>query len=320
MELSSASIRILLVDDLQVERMQLAIRLKQLGHSVEMAESGARALELYPSFEPELILLDISMPEMDGFEVAKHLRNKYEEWVPIIFLSSHEEPAMIARAIEAGGDDYLIKPVDKLVLNAKLVAMQRIASMRRELKLATAQLESMNSNLRKQVNEDGLTKVYNRRYINDEMQKMISWHGRHRLPMTVVLLDVDFFKAYNDTYGHIEGDSCLQRLADLLNKLFTRTGEFVGRYGGEEFAIIMSNSDGNYAEKQVNRIRMAISDLAIPHRESTVSSCVTVSQGAYSLIPTGRETTDDVFQVADQALYQAKHSGRDGYQVVTKDV
>lgn len=134
MQASGSSMKILLVDDVQLERMQLAIRLKQLGHIVETASSGHEALAIYADFEPEVILLDISMPDMDGFELSAKIRAMYPEWVPIIFLSSHDEPTMIACAIEAGGDDYLIKPVDKVVLNSKLIAMQRIAFMRRELK------------------------------------------------------------------------------------------------------------------------------------------------------------------------------------------
>ncbi|MFA0520242.1 response regulator, partial [Vibrio sp. 10N.222.55.E8] len=119
--------------------------------------------------DPELVLLDISMPDMDGFEVASEVRRQFPEWVPIIFLSGHEEPEMIAKAIDAGGDDYLIKPVNpvnKVVLNSKLIAMQRIAHMRRELKQSTAKLEELNILLQQQANEDGLTKLYNRRYMD----------------------------------------------------------------------------------------------------------------------------------------------------------
>ena len=153
-----SSMRILLVDDVQLDRMQLAIRLKQLGHIVEAVGSGREALDVYSDFDPELVLLDISMPDMDGFEVANEVRSRFPEWVPIIFLSGHEEPAMIAKAIDAGGDDYLIKPVNKVVLNSKLIAMQRIAHMRRELKQSTAKLEELNILLQQQANEDGLTK------------------------------------------------------------------------------------------------------------------------------------------------------------------
>ncbi|MDN3680715.1 diguanylate cyclase [Vibrio tapetis subsp. quintayensis] len=313
MEISNTSIRILLVDDLQLERMQLGIRLKQLGHKVEAVESGEKALKIYTSFDPELVLLDISMPVMDGFDVAQEIRTRFKDWVPIIFLSSHEEPEMIANAIEMGGDDYLVKPVNKMVLSAKLKAMQRIADMRRELKAVTAKLESVNSNLQQQVNEDGLTRIYNRRFIDSELKTMVTWHGRHSLPLTVILLDVDFFKLFNDNYGHIEGDQCLQKIASRLDSSFVRAGEVVGRYGGEEFVVILSNADVDYAEKQAERIRRSILDLAIQHKKSTVSGFVTVSQGVYSFIPTGQESLQDIFQQADVLLYGSKQNGRNQF-------
>ncbi|WP_394250311.1 diguanylate cyclase [Vibrio profundi] len=305
--------RILLVDDVQLDRMQLAIRLKQLGHNVEAVASGREALDVYPSFDPELVLLDISMPDMDGFEVSNEIRKLFPEWVPIIFLSSHEEPEMIAKAIDAGGDDYLIKPVNKLVLNSKLIAMQRIAFMRRELKQTTAQLETLNTLLQHQANEDGLTKVYNRRYMDEKLEEMIGWHGRRKASLTLILLDVDFFKPYNDNYGHIEGDKCLQKLAEAFRTSFGRAGEYVGRYGGEEFAIVLSDTESEQALKQAKRIKDIVEQVACKHDYSQVADFVTVSQGVYSFVPTGNETTNSVYKVVDSALYQAKQNGRNTF-------
>ncbi|MDF2154489.1 diguanylate cyclase [Vibrio sp. CAU 1672] len=317
MQQSATSMRIVLVDDVQLDRMQLAIRLKQQGHIVKAVSNGKEALAVYKSFDPELVLLDISMPDMDGFEVSRRIRDSFPDWVPIIFLSSHEEPEMIARAIDAGGDDYLIKPVDKLVLNSKLIAMQRIAQMRRELKQATAQLEEMNQKLQQQANEDGLTKLYNRRYIDHTLETMIGWHGRHKLAMTLILLDVDFFKPFNDNYGHIEGDRCLQALAKQLKVTFCRSGEYVGRYGGEEFVVLLSTTDAEAAEQAVARIEEAVQLLAYPHAFSSVASYVTVSQGAYVFQPTGHEAISDVYDQADNALYSAKSMGRNTHTMIT---
>ncbi|WP_084715823.1 diguanylate cyclase [Vibrio galatheae] len=304
---------ILLVDDVQMERMQLAIRLKQLGHTVEMASSGEQALELYPKFEPDLVLLDISMPEMDGFEVSMKIRELYPDWVPIIFLSSHDEPTMIASAIEAGGDDYLIKPVDKIVLNSKLIAMQRIAFMRRELKQKSAELAKANEELAHLAEEDGLTKVKNRRYIDQKLTEMIYQHGRHQLPMSVILLDVDRFKLYNDNYGHIEGDKCLIKLASLLSGLFVRSGEIVGRYGGEEFVVLLGYTDADKAIENAERIKTVIEQASIPHAFSDVSNIVTVSQGVYQLTPNGRESIEQIYDWVDKRLYKAKVSGRNRF-------
>ena len=314
MEITGSSMKILLVDDVQMERIQLAIRLKQLGHTVEMADSGSRALELYPQFEPELILLDISMPDMNGFEVSSKIRETYPDWVPIIFLSGHDEPSMVANAIEAGGDDYLGKPVDKIVLNSKLVAMQRIAFMRRELKQKTAALAKANEELAKLAQEDGLTKVKNRRCIDEKLQEMITMHGRHELPLSLILLDVDRFKLYNDNYGHLEGDRCLISIANILNKLFERSGEIVGRYGGEEFVVILGHTDQTKALKDAQRIQDSLAEASIPHLYSDISDFVTVSQGVYSKVPSGRESIDEFYDLVDKQLYQAKVSGRNQYK------
>ncbi|WP_186728032.1 MULTISPECIES: diguanylate cyclase [unclassified Vibrio] len=308
-----SSMRILLVDDVQLDRMQLAIRLKQLGHIVEAVGSGKEALNVYSDFDPELVLLDISMPDMDGFEVANEVRRQFPEWVPIIFLSGHEEPEMIAKAIDAGGDDYLIKPVNKVVLNSKLIAMQRIAHMRRELKQSTAKLEELNILLQQQANEDGLTKLYNRRYMDTKLEESIAWHGRRNISMTVILLDVDFFKPYNDNYGHIQGDKCLQELANTLRLLFVRAGEFVGRYGGEEFVLILSDTDSDTAMQQAIRIKEALHEMNYVHDYSTVSDRVTASQGVLSFVPEGGESIASIYEKVDQALYQAKQSGRNTF-------
>ncbi|EJG0041188.1 GGDEF domain-containing response regulator [Vibrio parahaemolyticus] len=310
------SMRILLVDDVQLDRMQLAIRLKQLGHIVKAVGSGIEALNTYESFDPELVLLDISMPEMNGFEVSLHVRETFPDWIPIIFLSSHEEPEMIAKAIDAGGDDYLIKPVDKLVLNSKLIAMQRIAHMRRELKQATAQLEQVNQLLTQQANEDGLTKLFNRRYIDQKLDSMVAWHGRHHMPMAMILLDVDFFKPFNDNYGHIEGDRCLQAIANQLKATFCRSGEYVGRYGGEEFVVLLSSTDAQTAEREAERIQEAMYFLDYQHEFSSVANRVTVSQGVFVFQPTGKENQADLYATADRALYTSKSLGRNTYTMV----
>ncbi len=309
-----SSMKILLVDDAQLERMQLQIRLKQLGHEVEVAASGREALALYPTFDPELVLLDISMPEMDGFEVAAEIRQRYKaDWIPIIFLSSHDEPEMIAKAIDAGGDDYLVKPVNKIVLQSKLIAMQRIAQMRRELKQASSQLEEANRALQHQANEDGLTKLFNRRYMDDKLTELIQWHGRHQMPLSVILMDVDHFKAYNDNYGHTEGDQCLINIAQFLDVMFIRSGEYVGRYGGEEFVILLSKSDVHEAEENAARVKDGIVSLNIPHEFSQTSDRVTLSLGVYSTIPNGNESLSELYESADKLLYQAKRSGRNRY-------
>jgi diguanylate cyclase (GGDEF)-like protein len=315
MDKTDSPLKILLVEDVQIDRMQLAIRLKQLGHIVEAVSSGTEALQIFSTFEPELVLLDVTMPGMSGFDVASTIRLDHDDWVPIIFLSGHDEPEMVAKAIEVGGDDYLVKPVDKLVLMSKLLAMSRIADMRRELKRTSARLEELNKILQYQVNEDGLTQVFNRRYMDEKVAEMVTWHGRHKLPVSLILLDVDQFKPFNDHYGHTEGDKCLYTLSQAFNKLFTRSGEYVGRYGGEEFIILLSHANHETAISAGKRIMKAVKALNYPHAKSSVENYITVSLGIVSVIPNGNESVNTLYDLADKAMYQAKNQGRNRYVV-----
>ncbi|GAK84070.1 response regulator [Vibrio ponticus] len=192
-------------------------------------------------------------------------------------------------------------------------AMQRIAFMRNQLNKKTADLARLNQELEKLAHEDGLTKVRNRRDVDKKLQEMVSVHGRHKVALTVILLDVDFFKLYNDNYGHIQGDQCLIKIASALNNLFVRNGEVVGRYGGEEFVVLVGHSDIYQAELHAERIKTAISSLFISHEHSQVSEYVTVSQGVVSIQPSGNESIDELYHMADKALYQAKRQGRNRY-------
>lgn len=307
------AMRILLVDDVHLERMQLAMRLQRLGHVVEAVASGHEAIEKYPLFDPDLLLLDVSMPDMSGTEVAEQIRIKHPEWVPIIFLSGHDEPEMIAKAIDMGGDDYIVKPVNKIVLAAKLKAMQRIAHMRHQLKDTTKSLEQANEKLSQQVNEDGLTKLANRRYLDMKLAEFISWHGRNNFPLTLIMLDVDHFKLFNDHYGHLEGDRCLQAVATELKKNFSRAGELAARYGGEEFVIALSNCDKTRAVRECERLKLCIQQLEIPHSKSTTADIVTVSQGMVSWVPTGLEAVENMYEIVDRVLYKAKEQGRNRF-------
>ncbi|CAH0535714.1 Protein-glutamate methylesterase/protein-glutamine glutaminase [Vibrio stylophorae] len=309
------AMKILLVDDVHLERVNLEMRLKNLQHQVLAVQSGEEALAQYQHFDPDLVILDISMPNMDGYEVAREIRERFQEWIPIVFLSSHDEPEMIAKAIENGGDDYLVKPVNKIVLGAKIHAMQRIAKMRHRLIDASVQLEAANQQLEKKVNEDGLTGIANRRYLDEFLTSQIAWHGRNGLPLTVMMLDIDHFKIFNDHYGHLKGDQCLVHVAQALQSLYHRSGELVARYGGEEFVVVLSNCDDERSQQECERLQRQIRTLAIEHKRSPTAPIVTASFGSVSWLPTGLEKANHIYQIVDKVLYQAKHQGRNCYVV-----
>lgn len=307
------AMRILLVDDVKSERLCLSAHLMALGHEVKSVPSAADFLACYSEFDPDLLLLDIEMPNMSGIELARYIRHEYQDWVPIIFLSGRDEPSMIAKAIAEGGDDYLIKPVNTIILAAKMQAMDRIASMRKYLKKTTIQLQQANQLLLTQANEDPLTKLSNRRYLDKKLNEFISLHGRNNLPLTIILFDVDFFKAFNDLYGHIDGDNCLRLLSDNVKNLFNRAGEVCARYGGEEFVVLLCNCDAQQAIKECQRLKESVNGLAIKHEDSAIADTLTVSQGAMSWVPTGMELVEHVYQAVDNLLYEAKANGRDQF-------
>jgi len=300
--------KILLVDDTQTMRMLLTAVLEEFGHNVVSCENGEEAIDCYLREHPDLILMDVVMPVMDGYQAAMKIRAIDNDWVPIIFLSTRAEPRDVANGIEAGGDDYLTKPVDETILKAKLIAMQRIATMRHKLIAVSKDLEKANSVLQRQAEVDGLTGLANRRHLDRHLGMEIARCTRTLSPLSVIMADLDYFKAYNDHYGHIAGDNCLKKVAKALSGTISRSNDLASRYGGEEFCIVLPDTDRQGVAHVAEQLRVTIEQLNIPHVRNGGS--VSMSLGTSTTVPDNNCSAERLLKGADKALYEAKQSGR----------
>jgi diguanylate cyclase (GGDEF)-like protein len=302
--------KILLVDDSKYESAVISGQLQKMGHEVVVVENGQKAVDVYARVEPDIILMDVVMPQMDGHAATRLLRQDNRDWVPVIFLSGCISPEDIVAGIQAGGDDYLTKPVNPLVLEAKMIAMQRIAAMRHKLLDITDELEVANVELRQLVNIDGLTGLSNRRFMDKVLVSEIARGYRQSEPLTVILADVDLFKSYNDCYGHVAGDECLKAIGGVLTASVRRGGDVVARYGGEEFAMILPNTPADGAQVIAEMIRAGVEKLNIPHAMSVVAKVCTLSAGVYTCLPQQGQKIDGILEKADHCLYLSKQNGR----------
>lgn len=303
----------MLVEDTRAVAAVMAARLASYGHEVTVAENGQVAVDKFPTLVPELVLMDIEMPVMNGFEATNRIRaleaTQKWAWTPIIFLTASDTPENLVTAIEAGGDDFMAKSVPDEVLHAKMKAMTRIASLRRQLSLANGKLEEL-------ANCDGLTGLCNRRSM--DLRFDAAWAEAQRLGQSfgLLMLDVDHFKKYNDHYGHLAGDDCLRAVAQAVAATVDRyrtdgrtPDAFAARYGGEEFAVILPNASaeacGNLAGVLVEKVHSR----GLPHALNAEFGVVTLSIGG-AWLPKADGLIKTLFRQADDRLYLAKNGGR----------
>ena len=303
--------RILLVDDSRVARELTATYLMEMGHPVVQAANGADAVERYVAEKPDLVLLDVEMPEMDGYQVARRMRDRdaRDHWIPIIFLSGRVADEDVERGIEAGGDDYIPKPVTPTILRAKLNAMRRIIEMQGRLREVSSQLQHVNKELVALSSLDGLTGIANRRALDRALELEWQRGRRSAKPVALVLGDVDFFKRYNDTYGHQQGDVCLRAVATVL-AAGRRPTDLAARFGGEEFVVLLPETGIPGAMQVAEQLLSAVRDLGMAHSSSEAASHVTMSFGVSACVPDSSHTADHLIEAADAALYRAKSEGR----------
>ena len=312
------ALKVLVVEDSKVTLKVLCNFLERMDIKQPLtAETGAAALELYRKERPDIILLDAQLPDIDGFDIASQIRSseQKDDWTAIIFLTSMTKDADLARGIEVGGDDYLMKPVSEVVLHSKVRAMRRLIEMQRSLVDITHQLNAANKELQRLSTTDGLTGIPNRRMF-DELS-IREWRRCERMkkPIALVMLDIDNFKLFNDEYGHQAGDECLRAVAGQVARAAPRAADLAARYGGEEFVLVLGETDADGARWVAENVRQHVSELGILH--ATPKRHVTVSCGVASVLPQSGFSFETLLRSADRALYQAKAEGRD--RVVVND-
>lgn len=307
--------KILVVDDSKAMRMLVAECLKSLGHELAYAENGADCLQFVADCAVDLILMDVEMPSINGIEATKAIREiKKDDWFPIIFLTTHSDDDSFANGILAGGDAYLLKPLNTVRLQLTVIAMERIYLMRQKLFDTQKALQQVNSELERISLFDQLTGLANRRNFDTTLERQFAWAKRGKSPLSVIIGDVDYFKVFNDCYGHPAGDECLSQVARAIAGQLKRPIDLACRYGGEEFSVILPETDMQGARKVAEMIRQAVFERNIPHAASNIADRVSMSLGVATY--NGQYLSGpEITKAADVALYQAKRNGRNRIEV-----
>lgn len=295
--------KILIVDDIPSNIKILIDTLKNQDYEILATTAGITALNIATAEIPDLILLDITMPNMDGYEVCVRLKaNVLTRHIPVIFITARDEEEEEARGFELGAVDYISKPIKPAVTRARV-------KTHLELKKQRDILENL-SNL------DGLTGIPNRRRFDEMLEQEWQHAIRSHLPLSLIMIDIDYFKRFNDHYGHSAGDVCLKQVAQTLATAIERKTDFIARYGGEEFVCILPMTDAKGTFVIAKKLQRSIFFLNIPHVDSLVADRITISQGIATIFPTSVINHKTLMEVVDKALYQAKAAGRNQIKTV----
>jgi two-component system cell cycle response regulator len=301
--------KILIADDDVSSRRIIEMVLRRLGHECTTAVDGARAWDAFQSVQPDVVISDWMMPGLTGLELCRNVRTHSRAgYTYFILVTSHGALDQINEGMNAGVDDYLVKPLDPDDLEARLIAATRITSLHLRLAGQRTELEALNHELVTIARRDPLTGLGNRRALQEDLDLLEARVNRYGHRYCMALLDVDHFKAYNDTYGHPAGDEVLQTVAEKV-KSHIRGGDALYRYGGEEFLCVFPEQSLATGTLAVERMRFGVAGLAIPHRGTSLG-VLTISAGMAVLDPGHTRSAGEVLKQADDALYRAKELGR----------
>lgn len=292
--------RLLVVDD-QPVNVRLIFDLFQSDFSVFMATSGEAGLAKCKQLAPDIILLDVVMDGMTGYDVCRALKaDPALKHIPVIFITGQFNEADEVHGFEIGAVDFIHKPINPVITKARVMTHTQ-HKLQADLLRNIAML-------------DGLTGIANRRRFDAEMMQMWSHCAREKQPLSLIIVDIDYFKQYNDFYGHLEGDSVLCEVAHLMKAAVGRPQDLAARVGGEEFALLLPNTPQQNISAVLGRLFTAISARDIAHEKSSLGK-LTISAGCASIIPISTENTKTLYKNADEALYSAKQHGKNRYEI-----
>lgn len=307
--------RILIVEDDAASLLVLQAEIEQLGHECLTADDGLQAWELLQTAAVDVVVSDWMMPRLDGIELCRRVRAQSRlEYTYFIFLTSLRDKREIFAGIESGADDYLLKPLDYEELQMRLMVAARVTTLHAKLAEKSQALERLNREFSEQGRTDALTQLGNRLRLHEDLEMLASRAGRYQQRCCIAMCDIDFFKVYNDTHGHLAGDEVLRTVARTIRDT-ARSEDGVYRYGGEEFLLILPEQSLDSATLAMERVCKAVESLAIPLDSGPPARIVTLSAGIAALNLGESEGLELLIARADAALYRAKKAGRNNVQV-----
>jgi diguanylate cyclase (GGDEF)-like protein len=310
MQLITERHKILIIDD-TLANIEILYKILQDEYDIYFAKCGADGVRIVNREMPDLVLLDIMMPVMDGYQVCSILKgDRNTAAIPVIFITAMGGEGDETKGLDCGAIDYITKPINPSIVRARVRNHLELKRSRDLLNKLTAELSEKNRELEILARADGLTGLANRRHFNEVLDAEIKRAMRTYQDLSLLLCDIDFFKKYNDQYGHVAGDKCLEAVGELLRSNFRRAGDLPARYGGEEFAVILPDTSPENAWQLAERLRMELVARAMPHDFHGVLGVVTISIGVVGGQVSRDRTPEWFINEADRALYQSKENGR----------
>jgi len=302
-------VRVLVADDDTSCRLVVQKAVERLGHECLAARDGAHAWELLTHNVVDVLITDWMMPGIDGLELCRRVRSAASGYTYIVIATSLTERDQIIEGMQAGADDFLTKPIDPFDVKTRLIAAARVTGLHQQISQFRDELEHLNAALALLARTDPLTQLGNRLRLHEDLEAAHARAVRTGRSYSIAICDIDFFKSYNDAHGHLGGDEALRNVAAAIAR-HCRGNESAYRYGGEEFVIMYGDESGAGAAIAAERLRCAVEALGIPHVNNGVDDVVTISAGIASWDPASTDDADAVLKQADDALYEAKASGR----------